>query len=208
MASTHTSTPSAPARASAGLTARDLALIAAFTALMVALFPVKLAVAGPTPIVLQNLALMLAGAVLGAKRGFYAALLFVLLAVVGLPVLASGVRGLAVFTSPSVGFVVAYPLVAWVIGRLVELRAPRVSTWWVIVACLVGGILVSYALGVPGMAWRSPKLTLATAATYSLQFIPGDLVKAVIAGVVAAGVHRAVPGLLPAPRPRRTPTSA
>jgi len=183
-----------------GLTARDLALIAAFCALIVALVPVKVPVGGAAPIVLQNLGIMLAGAVLGARRGFLAVLLFVVLAVAGLPVLASGVRGLAIFTGPTVGFVVGYPVVALVIGLLVQRFLPRLHVVAAVGACLVGGIVVSYALGIPGMAWRSAKLDLAGAATFSATFLPGDLVKAVVAGVVATAVHKALPDLVPARR--------
>lgn len=183
-----------------GLTARDLALIAAFCALIVALVPVKVPVGGAAPIVLQNLGIMLAGAVLGARRGFLAVLLFVVLAVAGLPVLASGVRGLAIFTGPTVGFVVGYPVVALVIGLLVQRFLPRLHVMAAVGACLVGGIVVSYALGIPGMAWRSAKLDLAGAATFSATFLPGDLVKAVVAGVVATAVHKALPDLVPARR--------
>ncbi|WP_409483767.1 biotin transporter BioY [Arsenicicoccus dermatophilus] len=193
------STTAPPAR-SRRMTARDLALVAAFCALVVALVPVKVPVGGAAPIVLQNLGIMLAGAVLGARRGFLAVLLFLVLALAGLPVLGSGARGLAILTGPTVGFALSYPLVALVTGWLVE-RGPRpVRPWQAIVAALVGGILVSYAFGIPGMAWRSATLDLAGAAAFALTFLPGDLVKAVVAGVVAAAVHKAVPDLLPARR--------
>ncbi|AKT51251.1 biotin transporter BioY [Arsenicicoccus sp. oral taxon 190] len=196
MSTPATRTPSRPAPAGRALTARDLALVAAFCALIVALVPVKVPVGGAAPIVLQNLGIMLAGAVLGARRGFLAVLLFVVLAVAGLPVLASGVRGLAIFTGPTVGFVVGYPLVALVIGLVVQRFSPRPHVAATIAACLLGGIVVSYALGIPGMAWRSAKLDLAGAAAFSATFLPGDLVKAVVAGVVASAVHTAIPDLL------------
>lgn len=189
------STAPTPSRA---LTARDLALIAAFCALIVALMVVKIPV-GPAPIVLQNLGVVLAGAVLGARRGFLAVLLFVVLALAGMPVLASGARGPAVLTGPAVGFALSYPLVALVTGWLVERSRGRLLP--TVVACLVGGVLVSYAFGIPGLAWRSPKLDLATAATFSFTtFLPGDLVKVVLAALVARAVHTAMPDLLPARR--------
>lgn len=187
-------TSAVPTRRS--LTSRDLALIAVFAALIVALVPVKVPVGGAAPIVLQNLGIMLAGAVLGARRGFLSVLLFVVLAVAGLPVLASGVRGLAIFTGPTVGFVLSYPLVALVIGLLVERPAVRRNLVLTVLACLVGGIVVCYALGIPGMAWRSAKLDLAGAAAFSMTFLLGDVLKAVVAGVVATAVHKALPDLL------------
>lgn len=196
------STASAPDRARAprarrGLTARDLALVAAFCALTVALVPVKIPVGGALPIVLQNMGVMLTGAVLGARRGFLSMLLLVVLALAGLPVLGSGVRGLAVLTGPSVGFALSYPLVALVTGWVVERALPRLPVVVAVLACVLGGIVVSYAFGIPAMAWRSTRLTLAGATTYTLSsFLVGDLIKAVVAGVVAKAVHQALPDLL------------
>src|SRR4051794_41975632 len=59
---------------------------------------------------------MLAGAVLGARRGFLAVLLLLVLVAVGLPLLAGGRGGLGVFATPSVGFLLGWPVAALVIG--------------------------------------------------------------------------------------------
>jgi biotin transport system substrate-specific component len=67
-------------------------------------------------------------------------------------------------------------------------------------ANVVGGILVIYAIGIPVMAYvtgTSP----AAAALAGAVFIPGDVIKVVIATTVAAAVHRAVPDLAPS-KPR------
>lgn len=50
---------------------------------------------------------MLAGVILGAKRGALAAVLVILLVAIGLPVLSGGRGGLAVFAGPTVGFLTA-----------------------------------------------------------------------------------------------------
>jgi biotin transport system substrate-specific component len=64
-------------------------------------------------------------------------------------------------------------------------------------AAVVGGIVVVYAVGVPVLAWRAG-LDFSTALrTGAAIFLPGDLIKAVLATVVAAGVHRAYPALRP-----------
>ena len=76
------------------------------------------------PITAQTLGVMLAGSVLGARRGALAVLTFLVLAAVGLPLLAGGRGGLAVFAGPSVGFLLGWVLGAWVVGWLVERRLP------------------------------------------------------------------------------------
>ena len=52
-----------------------------------------------------------------------------------------------------------------------------------------------YLIGVPVMAWRAG-VPVSTALAWNLAFIPLDLVKAVLAAVVGAAVHRAFPDLL------------
>jgi len=85
---------------------RDLVLISLFAAIIVALGFVPPITLGfiPVPITAQSLGVMLAGVILGAKRGALAAVLVILLVAIGLPVLSGGRGGLAVFAGPTVGF--------------------------------------------------------------------------------------------------------
>ena len=64
---------------------------------------------------------------------------------------------------------------------------------------IVGGIVVLYAFGITGMAIVL-QLSLLQAATAALVFLPGDLVKAVLAALVARGVHQAMPVCCRRPR--------
>ncbi|SDO55953.1 biotin transport system substrate-specific component [Klenkia soli] len=184
---------------------RDLAYIALFAALTAALglLPAIPVAALPVPITAQTLGVMLAGAVLGARRGFLALLLFLVLVAVGLPVLSGGRGGLAVFVGPSAGFLYSWPVAALVTGLLVELLWRRLNVVTALVATVVGGIGVVYAIGIPFLSLYADT-SLAAAATGSLVFVPGDLVKAVIAAVLAVAVRRAYPVV---ERPRRAATA-
>ena len=199
---TRTSRTSHPPRTSA----RDLALIAMFAGVVAALGLVP-AFAPPgfsVPITAQSLGVMLAGAILGGRRGAMALLLFLALVAVGLPLLAGGRGGLGVFAGPSVGFLLGYPVAAFVVGWLSERAGPTYKLHWGIVANVVGGVVVLYVLGIAGMALVlgiSP--WAATVASWI--YLPGDLVKVVVAAIVARGVHAAYPGLLGERTTRRTP---
>lgn len=198
MPASSTSTPVTDRRTAPRMAARDLALIAAVAGLIVVLgipgviFPFGTAV----PITLQSLGVMLAGALLGWKRGGLTLLLFMALGAAGLPVLAGGRPLLPALASPTSGFLVGYVLGAMAVGALVQMRARRLTTAWLAFSILVGGIGVVHLFGVPGMAWRGG-MTLQEALLADMVFMPGDLVKAVVATVVAAAVHRALPTLLP-----------
>jgi biotin transport system substrate-specific component len=185
--------------------ARDLALVAVFAALIAALgLPgsFSLPVSG-VPVTAQTLGVMLAGSILGARRGLAAVATFLVLVAAGLPLLApSAVRpqgGLAVFTVITAGFLIAWAPAAWVIGRLVEMRPARFPLGWIVIANAVGGMAVVYAIGVPVQAWVGD-LPLTTALAGTVAFLPGDLVKVAVSAVVTAGVLRGYPGIAPAGR--------
>jgi biotin transport system substrate-specific component len=185
------------------MTAADLALVATFAALIVVLGMVGTwyPLGGVVPITAQTLGVMLAGAVLGWRRGAAAVLVVIGLCAVGLPVLAGGRGGVGVFASPTAGYLVGWVLGAAVVGALTQLRLPRPPLWWTLIACLVGGVGAIYLVGIPVVAWRA-NLSLGAATTAAALFLPGDIVKAVVASVVAGVVHRSSPGLTPALRRR------
>jgi biotin transport system substrate-specific component len=178
-------------------TSRDLALVATFTGVVAALglVPAFLPPGFSVPITAQSLGVMLAGAVLGGRRGFLALLLLLVLVAVGLPLLAGPRGGLGVFAGPSTGFLLGWPLAAYVVGWLTERGGATYRLAWGVVANLVGGIVVLYACGIAGLV-AVGGLTVHAALVASWIFVPGDLVKVVVAALVARGVHAAYPGLL------------
>ncbi|WP_345525428.1 biotin transporter BioY [Nocardioides endophyticus] len=61
---------------------------------------------------------MLAGAILGPRRGALALIVFLTLVALGLPLLAGGRGGLGVFAGPSVGYLIGFPVAAFAVGAL------------------------------------------------------------------------------------------
>ena len=152
------------------------------------------------PVTAQTLGVMLAGSILGARRGGLSMLLFLALVAAGLPLLAGGRGGLGVFAGTSVGFLLCFPVGAVVIGWLSARVGPPYLLAWGVVSNVIGGILVVYAGGILGMAIVLD-LSIGTAFVASGVYLPGELVKVVVAAFVAKGVHAAYPGLLWRERP-------
>jgi len=181
------------------LNTTDLALVAAFAALIGALaFIGAIPVGGAgVPITLQTLGVALAGAILGPLRGFLAVLLYLGLGAIGLPVFAEHSAGLGAFTGVSAGYLLAFPLSAALIGYLVKyvLRDRRTSALWVFLAIAAGSVLVVHPLGITWMKFHQD-VPWTVAASWDLPFWLGDLVKTAIAAIIAAEVHRAFPALL------------
>lgn len=177
---------------------RDLAMIAIFAGLIAALglIPAFSVPGSSVPITAQTLGVMLAGAILGPRRGGLAVLVFLALVALGLPLLAGGRGGLGVFASPTMGYLIAFPIAAFCIGAAVyALGAPYRLTWGLVINLAFGVLLVN-VIGGLGMMERLD-LSLNAATTIVVTFLPGDIAKAVLCALIARGVHASYPGLLP-----------
>jgi biotin transport system substrate-specific component len=111
-----------------------------------------------------------------------------------LPLLSGGRGGIGVFAGPSVGFLVGFPVAALVAGWVMERTtlSPAVAAT---AASVIGGIGVLYVFGIVGMSVMLDK-TLSEAAFLAFAFLPGDAIKAVIAGLVTQSLARMRPASL------------
>lgn len=189
------STPTATAKR---FSARDLALIAVFAGIIAALglIPAFYTPFSPVPITAQSLGILLAGAILGGRRGAAAVTLFVALVAIGLPLLAGGRGGIGVFASPTVGFILGYIVVAGLVGWLTYRVGAPYSLWKGLVINLFGSLIVMYIFGIAGMLLIT-QMSLTAAIVAMAPFLIGDTLKSIIAALVAKGVHTAYPALLP-----------
>lgn len=179
--------------------AKTAAYISTFAALIIVLGfipPIPTGALG-VPIVVQNLGVMIAPLLLGPRMGTLSVALFMALACTGLPILPGGRSGLVAIASPTGGFFIGYLFAALIIGWISTFRRGR-NIGINLLACIVGAIIVNYACGVIGVmlmgdvSFKAALLTLPP-------FIPGDLIKAVVAATTAAAVHRALPQIRPLP---------
>lgn len=171
------------------LTTKDLVRVALFAALIAALGLIPkfdLPFTAGVPITAQTLGVMLAGLILGPRNGPLAVLLFLFVVALGAPVLSGGRGGLGVFFGPTIGFLIGWVAGAWACGFIFQ----RLMVWMperiflcATVACWLGGIFVIYAFGIPGISLRTA-LTLEKAFMASVIFLPGDIVKSLIAAWV------------------------
>jgi biotin transport system substrate-specific component len=77
----------------------------------------------PVPFTLQTIIVLLAGAFLGAKNGAYSQLLYIAVGAMGLPVFAhtaDGTMGFARLIGPTGGYLLAFPVAAYIVGFMTE----------------------------------------------------------------------------------------
>lgn len=177
------------------MSTKDIVLIALFAALTAALGLIpQITLPMGVPITAQSMGVMLAGAVLGAKRGSLAIVLFLLLVAAGLPLLSGGRGGAGVFFGASGGFLFGFPIGAFVIGWLFDRHHGRPPFGLALLYAVIGGVGVVYLLGVPWLA-QVAGLTLNKALAGSMAFLPGDAIKAVLAAIIAREVKKSIPSL-------------
>lgn len=144
----------------------------------------------PVPITMQPFAVLLAGASLGAVRGSSAMVLYLLMGLVGAPVYADGNAGAEIIFGASGGYLVSYPFVAAITGRLAERQWDRhVPT---ALAAMLAGNVAIYLLGVP---WLAAVLGVGPGRALEqglYPFIPGDLLKLALAALLLPGAWKLV----------------
>jgi biotin transport system substrate-specific component len=172
--------------------------------ILAAMFAALTAVAGqiaiplpPVPITLQTLVVMLAGSVLGARWGAVSMGLFILLAAFGVPVLSGGKAGLAALVGPTAGYIWSWPVAAFFIGWWTERMAPHLRFWKMVLVHVVWGMLFVYLLGVSWLTVAAALEWNVAVATGMLPFLPGDIIKVLIASSIAVSLNRAYPLIQP-----------
>jgi len=140
----------------------------------------------PVPITGQTFAVLLSGAVLGARRAALAQGLYLAEGAVGLPVFAGGGAGFAVLAGPTAGYLLAFPLAAAVTGFLAERGWDR--RFATMLGAMLLGSTVVFALGLAVLASFLPADRLLSAGLYP--FIPGDIVKATLAALAFPAAWR------------------
>lgn len=159
-----------------------------YIALMVALLIVLGFIPGiplgfiPVPIILQNLGVMLAGALLGSRKGFLAVAIFLLLVAIGAPFLPGGRSGLVTLFGPTAGYLLTYPFAAFFIGLGLE-KVKTTKLWVQFLIIWIFGVLLIDICGSIVLSFQT-SLPLTKSLFSNLIFIPGDTLKASICLII------------------------
>lgn len=153
----------------------------------------------PVPVTGQTFAVLLTGALLGARRAFWAQALYLAEGCAGLPVFSGGGAGALHLLGPTGGYLLSFPFAAAVVGALAGRGWDR--RFVTMLAAMLLGSVVVFAGGVAGLARFEPASALV--ATGVLPFVPGDLVKATLAAIVFPAIWQRLPHNAPPRRPVR-----
>lgn len=168
------------------LTARDLTRISLFTALICISSYIKIDLPN-VPITAQTLAIMLAGCILDTRQAALSVLTYLLLGAVGVPVFSGGSSGLGIIFGKYGGYLVGFLLGAVVISLI---KGKKNSLIRLSLANIIGGILVIDLFGAVWFSFITGMNILQAFIIGALVFIPGDLIKAIVAAIVAVRVNK------------------
>ncbi len=170
---------------------RNLVLTALFAALTVIFSAISIPIPfSPVPFSLSVVAIFLAGALLPKNQAALAQVVYLLLGIAGLPVFSEMRGGIGIIAGPTGGYLIAYPLMAWLIAWIIEKINKR--NFAVYFVSMAAGLALLYAVGT---LWLSlvAQLPFAAALTAGvIPFIIPDLVKAVLASLLALALYKVI----------------
>jgi biotin transport system substrate-specific component len=139
----------------------------------------------PVPMTLQPMAVLLVGGLLGARLGALSMVLYLAMGAAGLPVFTPTVPlvGIARLIGPTGGYLLAYPVAAWVVGTIVPPRSAErgsggedAGRWTRTTLAVLAGIVLIHIGGLAQLAILTGSISNA-AQLATTPFLLGDLIK-------------------------------
>ena len=165
-----------------------IAIIALMTAVTCILGPLSLPI-GPVPISLTNLAIYFTVILLGWKKGTVSYCIYLLIGLVGVPVFSSFTAGPAKLFGPTGGYLIGFIPLAIISGWFIE-KFPGKKVMYLLGMIL--GTAVCYAFGTAWLCFQAHMSAAAGLAAGVIPYIPGDLVKIVVAMIVGTALRAAL----------------
>lgn len=170
------------------LTVRDITYSALLTAIICVLGYIIIPIPfSPVAITGQSLAVMLAGCLLTPLQAGISMISFLFLGCVGVPVFSGGRAGIGILVGQSGGYYIGYLIGAVLISVLARKSN---SLLWRFAACFIGGIVIVHFLGAVWLGFITNVGIKKSFILGSLPFIPGDLLKAVIAVAISSKINK------------------
>src|SRR6188768_100620 len=139
----------------------------------------------PVPFTLQPMVVLLGGAALGSRLGMTSQVLYLALGIAGLPVFAASPvlpQGFARLVGPTGGYLMSYPIAAFVAGYLAERGFDR--RYATSVLAMFAGLAIIFTFGVLWLAFGAHAGLATAVRTGLVPFIPADIIKVLLAATL------------------------
>ena len=165
---------------------RDICYAGLFAAVIAVMAQISIPMPLGVPMTMQTFAITLAAVVLGSKLSAIATLVYLLLGAVGVPVLANFSGGIDKFVGPTGGFLISFPIMAYIIRDAFKGAFP---------VAVVVGTVVNYIVGVILFVIVAHSTVSVAVSACVLPFIPTAIIKAVLACVLGLNIRKRIPGV-------------
>ncbi|MDD3414107.1 MAG: biotin transporter BioY [Lachnospiraceae bacterium] len=166
----------------------NLTLIGLMAAVTCVLGPLSIPI-GPVPITFTNLAIYLTVILLGWKKGTISYIIYLLIGLVGIPVFSGFTGGPGKLFGPTGGYLIGFAFMALISGIFVDKFKGKIGFY---VVGMVLGIAVTYLFGTAWLAYQASMSFTAALGAGVIPFIPGDLVKIVIAVIIGPIIRKRI----------------
>ena len=143
----------------------------------------------PVPLNLATLSVILSGAILGKSGGAISQIVYTLLGTIGLPVFANLSAGIGIIIGPTGGYIIGYIIAAFIVGLILEKSNKNIIIYIVSMSI---GLTTCYILGTAWFMYITKSNLVASLTMCVIPFIPGDIIKVILASILAKRVHKII----------------
>lgn len=171
------------------LSTRQIILCGLFAALISILAQISIPLPFTTvPFTLQIFGIAITGLILGSKCGFISTLIYLILGAIGIPVFANFAGGISVLFGPTGGFLLGYPLMAFIIGYAKE----KFNSNFITSISMILGLAIVYTLGTIMFSFITGNTILQSLIYCVVPFIAVDILKLILAYIIGETVCKRV----------------
>ena len=175
-----------------GFSIQDICSVAIMAALTAVRAQISIPMPMGVPMTMQTFAVTLAGVILGSKRGAVSMVVYLLIGSVGVPVFSNMGGGVQYLIGPTGGFLLSFPIMAYLIGLGVEKKKQK----GMFSLFLVLGTVANYAVGVAMYCVLMDASVWTGITACVLPFIPTAVIKAVAAAILGLQVRSRLAAVL------------
>ena len=168
-------------------TVKNMCYVGLFTAVIAIMAQISIPMPLGVPMTMQTFAITLAAIILGAKLSTISSLIYILLGAIGLPVLAGFSGGISKFVGPTGGFLISFPIMAFIIGYAVDHRTAFKGAF---VVGLIAGTVVNYIVGIAMFCILTQSSVAVGFTACVLPFIPTAIIKAILAALIGFPIRK------------------
>lgn len=169
------------------LSINEMCQVGIFVAIVIVCAQISIPMPYGVPMTLQTFAILLAGTILGPKKGTIVALIYVLLGTIGVPVFTGFTGGIGIIFGRTGGFILAFPFMALAAG----IGTKKKNIFWLLFWLVIGTIIL-FTSGLLMFSFITSQPWLVSFTLVVAPFIPTEIIKIALVVVLGKVIKKAL----------------